>query len=179
MCPDHPDCSILSLSRLERDASENSEPFFQIKLTATSFMQRHTRHLCAPDEDAKLMHVMTECGTSNWNAVAKEMKDHVPRQCRERWQFCLSLGHVKGGWTEAEDRRLLEFVKIAGSRWTGIQIVWPERSRDNIKNRWPRFVHQNDLFAINQAMTFGQHLCRTARPADLLDSTESLLMDIV
>jgi hypothetical protein len=28
-------------------------------------------------------------------------------------------------------------------------------------------------------MTFGQHLCRTARPADLLDSTESLLMDIV
>jgi hypothetical protein len=97
-----------------------------------------SRRSFTPEEDARLIRLIAEHGTSNWALIAKAMGDRFARQCRERWKSSLSPGHTNPAWTEAEDRRLFELYAIHGPRWARITTFFPGRSDYNVKNRWKR-----------------------------------------
>jgi hypothetical protein len=43
-----------------------------------------------------------------WAAIAGKMAEKTSKQCRRRWQIIMNLIGKKGGWSEEEDRLLLE-----------------------------------------------------------------------
>lgn len=52
----------------------------------------------------------------NWVAIAQLYKDRSNKDCRNRWMKIKSQWR-RGAWTEDEDRRLTQAVKVHGSRY--------------------------------------------------------------
>jgi hypothetical protein len=89
-----------------------------------------------PAEDQKLRELVKRLGLSNWIKVAEQMTSRNARQCRERWNNYLSPALLTHPWTPDEDILLDQKYAQVGSKWTYIAGFFPDRSRNNIKNRW-------------------------------------------
>jgi hypothetical protein len=50
-----------------------------------------------------------------WAAIAGKMAEKTSKQCRRRWQIIMNLIGKKGGWSEEEDRLLLEVSTLPKS----------------------------------------------------------------
>jgi hypothetical protein len=88
------------------------------------------------EEDELLRILVAQYGTSNWSLIARLMPDRSRRQCRERWRNYLSpeIGHSE--WTLEEDDLLREKVSRLGTKWALIAAFFPNRTPENIRNRW-------------------------------------------
>jgi hypothetical protein len=74
------------------------------------------------EEDDRLRKAVAGYGLS-WVQVASAIPGRTNDQCRERWHEHLNLSTEKAAWTEAEDKILLENVKIIGNRWKTISLL--------------------------------------------------------
>ena len=73
-------------------------------------------------EDDKLRRLVGEHGVQQWALIASEMPGRNGKQCRERWHNQLDTQLNRDGWTDEEDRILLEGQKRFGNKWAEIAI---------------------------------------------------------
>lgn len=71
------------------------------------------------EEDDRLRKAVAGYGSS-WVQVATAIPGRTNDQCRERWNEHVNSSTEKSTWTEAEDKMLLENVKLIGNRWKAI-----------------------------------------------------------
>ena len=81
-------------------------------------------------ENSRLIEAIDKYGTDNWEIIAKEVGNGRTRgQCSQRWSRCLNpdILHVK--WTPEEEKKLLELVRIHGTKaWKKITETLTKRS---------------------------------------------------
>ena len=55
-------------------------------------------------------------GMTKWSEIATKVPGRIGKQCRERWFNHLDPSIKKGGWTEEEDKILVEYQAKLGNR---------------------------------------------------------------
>jgi len=88
------------------------------------------------EEDEFLRAAVDRLGAASWSEIAKVVVGRTGKQCRERWHNQISPSVRKSGWTEAEDRLIVESVAELGTRWSEICKRFDGRSDNDIKNRY-------------------------------------------
>ncbi|EAY03753.1 Myb-like DNA-binding domain containing protein [Trichomonas vaginalis G3] len=88
------------------------------------------------DEDERLLKIIRQLGTRDWESIASCMKNRSPRQCRERWTNYLMPDLSSAPWTPEEDELLEKLYKIYGSKWSKIAAHLPNRSANIVRNRY-------------------------------------------
>lgn len=81
-------------------------------------------------EDQRLLAGVYHYGSDNWKAVARFLGNGRNRaQCSQRWARGLNPKISKRNWTEEENKRLEELVRIHGDKsWTKISAIMGNRS---------------------------------------------------
>jgi len=78
-----------------------------------------------------------ENGAKNWKRIAEMVPGRTYVQCLHRWQKVLNPTLVKGPWTEEEDRKVIELVKVHGpKKWELIASQLPGRIGKQCRERW-------------------------------------------
>jgi hypothetical protein len=103
------------------------------------------------DEDSKLKILVTQYGTYNWKAVARQMETKTERQVKERWYGYLDPCISTQDWAEEEDHVLLAKYNEFGSKWTKISKCFRNRTDIQCKNRFQKL--QRKVKRMNQLMT--------------------------
>jgi hypothetical protein len=117
-----------------------------------SQLLKRTRDKFLPEEDAELRRLVEKHGTTAWDAVASELPNRNPRQCRERWKHYLSSERAKVPWMPEEDRLLFEKMQTVGPRWTRLAAFFPGRTDIEVKTHWmQRFASHSNLHVLNRA----------------------------
>ena len=104
--------------------------------------QANTRILFKKEEDERIKKLVKIFGTRHWDLVAQFMEGRTAKQCRDRYSNYLIPGYFQGEWSEEEDELLIKLYKEHGPRWSIIKKSFPNRSSNNIKNRWYYFLHK-------------------------------------
>jgi len=87
------------------------------------------------EEDATIVNAI-KAGLTKWSEIAGSISGRIGKQCRERWFNHLDPSIKKCGWSEEEDRILVEYQEKLGNRWCEIAKELPGRSENSVKNRW-------------------------------------------
>ena len=113
-----------------------------------------------PEEDSLLKQMLLD-QKKKWGAIAaaintafhKGVKVRTGKQCKERWNNHINPLIDRGGWTEAEDLKLLENYKRLGNRWSVIARELANRTDSSIKNRVKSLLNRErqDVLCADQA----------------------------
>lgn len=80
---------------------------------------------------------VTALDEEQWAAVAVKMPDRDALQCQHRWATKVNPELIKGAWTAAEDKLLLQLVTTQGPQdWTAIAEHIPGRIGKQCRERW-------------------------------------------
>ncbi|MDR0631038.1 MAG: hypothetical protein LBF66_00470 [Holosporales bacterium] len=95
-----------------------------------------TRRKFSREEDDLLRQLVGRYGLNDWAAIAQQMPNRDPRQCRCRWKHYLSGGPATRPWTPEEDYLLISKMREWGPRWVKLAQFFPDRTDLQLKNRW-------------------------------------------
>jgi hypothetical protein len=98
--------------------------------------RRKYRKIFEPQEDEILRGLIEQYGAESWSWISSQMPNRTPRQCRERWKTYLCPDVNVAPWTDADDQLLMEKFPEFGTRWSAFRPFFPQRTVNNIKNRW-------------------------------------------
>ena len=99
----------------------------------------------SPMENAMLKYLIDTFGTNDWVLIASMMPGRNPKQCRDRFCNYLSGFRQVGPWKPEEDELLLSLIKKLGPKWVEISKHIPERSENDVKNRWYKHLKKDNL----------------------------------
>ena len=89
------------------------------------------------EEDEILRSAVQEHHGRNWKKISGLLEGRTDVQCLHRWQKVLRPGLVKGPWTQEEDDKVTEFVKIYGVKsWSFIARQLNGRLGKQCRERW-------------------------------------------
>ena len=92
------------------------------------------------EDDADLRKLVKKYGKDKWGIISKKMQQFTPRMCRERYLQVMGLFNKKQKWTEEDDKRIVELINEFGTRWTILAKFFPNRSPNDLKNRFYRYI---------------------------------------
>jgi hypothetical protein len=101
-----------------------------------SLFGERTRKYWQESEDELLLDTIWRYGAENWKQIANEVPGRTAKQCRERWIEQLDPILKHDDWTEEEDQLLIEQHQLLGNKWAEIAQNFPNRTDNQIKNRW-------------------------------------------
>ncbi|KAL7467653.1 hypothetical protein ACHAXS_007896 [Conticribra weissflogii] len=78
----------------------------------------------------------------SWVDIAAHIDGRTAKQCRERWMNQLRPDLKKGDWTDEEDQLIHSLQRKLGNKWSKIAEFLPQRTDNDIKNRWHSFKRQ-------------------------------------
>lgn len=90
----------------------------------------------SPDEDKKLMELISIYGPSNWVKISKSLMTRSPKQCRERYHQNLKPSLNRTPITLEEGELIEKYVGKYGKKWAEISRHLNGRSDNAIKNWW-------------------------------------------
>lgn len=127
--------------------------FGENKKDTTKRRHQKPRHQFSAQEDAMLVKQVGIYGDKNWDQIAEVVPGLTGRQCRDRFRNYLMPNLNNGPWTRQEDILLIEKFHEIGPHWSKIASYFPDRSSNNIKNRWytvgSRLQH-NTFYQVSQ-----------------------------
>lgn len=89
------------------------------------------------DEDNILAKAVKDLNGKNWKLIANYLPGKTEVQCLHRWTKVLNPNLTKGPWTEEEDQKVIELVKLAGpKKWSTIANQLPGRIGKQCRERW-------------------------------------------
>ncbi|RVX66371.1 hypothetical protein B0A52_09979 [Exophiala mesophila] len=89
-----------------------------------------------PEEDGKLLHLVSTLGPNNWVRISHHMQHRTPKQCRERYHQNLKPSLTHDPITAEEGERIEQLVKVIGKKWAEIARYLGNRSDNAVKNWW-------------------------------------------
>ncbi|CAA0820250.1 myb domain protein 30 [Striga hermonthica] len=90
-----------------------------------------------PEEDIMLVSYVQEHGPGNWRAVPTTTGlRRCSKSCRLRWTNYLRPGIKRGGFTDHEEKMIIQLQALLGNKWAAIASYLPERTDNDIKNYW-------------------------------------------
>jgi len=102
------------------------------------------RGIWSEEEDKLLIKAVKDNGPKNWKKIATFVPGKTYVQCLHRWQKVLNPNLVKGPWTEDEDRKVIELVKVYGNKkWKAIATYLPGRIGKQCRERWMNHLDPN------------------------------------
>lgn len=90
----------------------------------------------SPEEDRKLMDLISIFGPSNWVRISNSLCTRTPKQCRERYHQNLKPSLNRSPITQEEGLLIEKLVAKHGKKWAEIARHLNGRSDNAIKNWW-------------------------------------------
>ena len=104
------------------------------------------------DEDVRLAMAIKAHGSKSWVKVAHHVRGRTDVQCRERWCNILNPDLNCGPWTDEEDAKLREAVKVYGvGKWSDVAKVMFPRTDNQCWRRW-RFHSPEEMEGYRQVI---------------------------
>ncbi|EAY02084.1 Myb-like DNA-binding domain containing protein [Trichomonas vaginalis G3] len=108
----------------------------------TVLRKSHPREKFTHEEDNKILKLVQRYGENDWKKVASKMKGRNVRQCRERFKNYLSPNIDWSGWSEDEDKQLIEKYREMGPKWKVLSSFFPKRTEIIVKNRMNKILRK-------------------------------------
>jgi hypothetical protein len=90
-----------------------------------------------PEESERLMELVSNNSSPNWNELPVLFPGKSPQQIAERWEKVLNPALIKGSWTREEDEVIIRFVEERGIKdWTKLATLLPGRLGKQCRERW-------------------------------------------
>jgi hypothetical protein len=128
------------------------------------------------EEDQRLIALVQEHGTGNWPAIAAQISDRIPKQCRQRWKKYLAPGLNHGNWTPEEDALLMQLVDQQGHKWVKIASRFSGRTDIQLKNRL-HFLRKKANRQQNQPQINNRNIPVSSQFLGYLDSSNYMFTD--
>jgi hypothetical protein len=116
--------------------SRPEDPTFSLKASQSPQSNPPLKSKFTPEEDTKLVELVTEFGDSEWDVISFLHGSRSPRQCRERYRNYLAPTLRADPWTPQEDELLLRTCAEQGQKWHKVAAIFQNRSENAVRNRW-------------------------------------------
>lgn len=127
------------------------------------------RGFWSPEEDRRLMELISIFGASNWVKISNSLSTRTPKQCRERYHQNLKPSLNRTPISTEEGELIEQLVAKHGKKWAEIARHLNGRSDNAVKNWWNGGANRKRRATVQMK----------ASPEELLSTIASNFQDLV
>ncbi|RAL16190.1 SANT/Myb-like DNA-binding domain-containing protein, partial [Aspergillus homomorphus CBS 101889] len=109
-------------------------------------------------------------GRVMWSELAQKVRGRTNKDCRRRWWNTLAEWNIKGVWSPDENKRLVEAVRMYGSKWTQVAAVVGTRCGDQCSSHWREVLRPNVNYCSWTEEEIGRLSFQACHPRTIVDS---------